>query len=67
MSVWTEFKWLRMGTEEGSCEQGNGPLGLKRAENFLNKGFASRSWLRKIIPSIKFLIRQIHHNLGHVM
>jgi hypothetical protein len=33
MSVWTEFKWLRMGTEEGSCEQGNGPLGLKRAEN----------------------------------
>jgi len=43
MSVWIEFKWLRMGTEEGSCEQGNEPLRLKRAENFLNKDFASRS------------------------
>ena len=41
--VWTELKWLRMGTEEGSCEQGNGPLGLKRAENCSNKDFASRS------------------------
>jgi hypothetical protein len=43
MRVWTEFKWLRMGTEEGSCEQGNGPWGLKGAENFLKKDFASRS------------------------
>lgn len=41
--MWTEFRCLRMGTEVGSCEQGNGPLGLKRAENILNKNFASRS------------------------
>ena len=43
MRLWTECKWLRKGTEEGSCEQGNGPLGLKRAENFMNKDFVSRS------------------------
>jgi len=43
MTVRNVFKWLRMGTEEGSCEQGIGPLGLKRAGNILHKNFASRS------------------------
>jgi hypothetical protein len=67
MSVWTEVTCLRMGTAVGFCEHGNGPLGLKRAEHFLTKDFASWSYLRKVIPYITYILRQIGHNLGHVM
>jgi hypothetical protein len=36
-----------MGTEKNSCEQGNGTLDLKTAENLLNKEFVSRSYVKQ--------------------